>query len=146
MESDWPARRVIFTGQVVAKLEGATITADRMDVYLDEEGERVLRIVSTGNVKLVTGDGRHGTALRAEYDDAEQHVRLLGDAKVWFDESVVIEEKITVSLVEEGRGRDARCPAGAWREQSRYGSSSVSDMSMRSARLFHPLSGRGTAG
>jgi lipopolysaccharide transport protein LptA len=104
---------VIFTGQVEAKLEGATVTADRMEVYLDEKGERALRIVSVGNVKAVTDDGRRGTALRAEYDDEEQSILLLGDAKLWFDGSVVIGEKVTMFLEEDGRrGQPVQCPGG----------------------------------
>ena len=63
---------IIFTGNVVAKQENSVQTADRMEVYLDDKGERVIRIVSTGNVKIVTEDCRTGTAKRAEYYDDDQ--------------------------------------------------------------------------
>jgi hypothetical protein len=36
--------------------------ADRMEVYLDEKGDRILRTVSTGNVRIITKDCRTGTA------------------------------------------------------------------------------------
>ncbi len=92
---------VIFTGNVVAKQDNSTQTADRMEVYLDDKGERVVRIVSTGNVKIVTEDCRTGTARRAEYYDDEQRLLLLGDAKVWQDENVVTGEEIEMLLAED---------------------------------------------
>ena len=92
---------VIFTGNVVAKQDNSVQTADRMEVYLDDKGERVLRIVSTGNVKIVTEDCRTGTAKRAEYYDDDQRLLLLGDAKVWQEENVVTGEKITIWLAED---------------------------------------------
>lgn len=92
---------VIFTGNVVAKQDTSTQTADRMEVYLDDKGERVLRIVSTGNVKVVTEDCRTGTARRAEYYDEEQRLLLIGDAKVWQDDNVVTGEEIEIFLAEE---------------------------------------------
>lgn len=92
---------VIFTGNVVAKQDNSTQTADRMEVYLDENGERVLRILSIGNVKVVTEDCRTGTARRAEYYDDEQRLLLLGDAKVWQDENVVTGEEIEILLAED---------------------------------------------
>jgi lipopolysaccharide export system protein LptA len=92
---------VIFTGNVVAKQDNSTQTADRMEVYLDDKGERVLRIVSTGNVKVVTEDCRTGTARRAEYYDEEQRLLLIGAAKVWQDDNVVTGEEIEIFLAEE---------------------------------------------
>jgi len=92
---------VIFEGNVVAKQDNSVQTADRMEVYLDDKGERVLRIVSTGNVKIVTEDCRTGTAKRAEYYDDDQRLLLLGDAKVWQEENVVTGEKITIWLAED---------------------------------------------
>jgi lipopolysaccharide export system protein LptA len=102
---------VIFTGNVVAKQDNSTQTADRMEVYLDEKGERVLRIVSTGNVKIVTEDCRTGTARRAEYYDEEQRLLLIGEAKVWQDDNVVTGDEIEIFLAEDrstvkGGGRE----------------------------------------
>jgi lipopolysaccharide export system protein LptA len=111
MEASKKEGLVIFTGNVVAKQDNSTQTADRMEVYLDDKGERVLRIVSTGNVKIVTEDCRTGTARRAEYYDDEQRLLLLGDAKVWQDENVVTGEEIEILLAEDrstvkGGGRE----------------------------------------
>jgi lipopolysaccharide export system protein LptA len=101
MEASKKDGLVVFTGNVVAKQDNSVQTADRMEVYLDDKGERVLRIVSTGNVKIVTEDCRTGTARRAEYYDDEQRLLLLGDAKVWQDENVVTGEEIEIHLAED---------------------------------------------
>jgi lipopolysaccharide export system protein LptA len=92
---------VIFTGNVVAKQDNSVQTADRMEVYLDDKGERVLRIVSTGNVKIVTEDCRTGTARRAEYYDDDQRLLLIGDAKVWQEENVVTGDRIVLFLADD---------------------------------------------
>jgi lipopolysaccharide export system protein LptA len=92
---------VVFTGNVVARQNNSVQYADRMEVYLDEKGDRVLRIVSTGNIRIVTRDCRTATAKRVEYYDAEQRVELLGNARVWEADNVVTGEKITLYLNQE---------------------------------------------
>jgi lipopolysaccharide export system protein LptA len=92
---------VVFIGNVVAKQENSVQTADRTEVYLDDKGERVLRIVSTGNVKIVTEDCRTGTAKRAEYYDDDQRLVLIGDAKVWQEDNVVTGEEIEMFLADD---------------------------------------------
>lgn len=92
---------VVFDGNVVAKQDNSVQTADRMEVYLDDKGERVLRIVSTGNVKIVTEDCRTGTARRAEYYDDDQKLLLIGDAKVWQEDNVVTGEEIELFLADD---------------------------------------------
>jgi lipopolysaccharide export system protein LptA len=92
---------VVFVGNVVAKQDNSVQTADRMEVYLDDKGERVLRIVSTGNVKIVTEDCRTGTARRAEYYDDDQRLLLIGDAKVWQEDNVVTGEEIELFLADD---------------------------------------------
>ncbi|HEX2500399.1 MAG TPA: lipopolysaccharide transport periplasmic protein LptA [Methylomirabilota bacterium] len=92
---------VVFTGNVIAKQENSVQTADRMEVYLDDKGERVLRIISTGNVKIVTEDCRTGTARRAEYYDDDQKLLLIGDAKVWQEDNVVTGERVIMFLADD---------------------------------------------
>src|SRR4029079_6163916 len=70
---------VIFTGNVIARRDNSVQYADRMEVYLDEKGDRILRMVSTGNVRIITSDCRTGTARRAEYFDLDQRVVLSGN-------------------------------------------------------------------
>jgi lipopolysaccharide export system protein LptA len=92
---------VVFTGNVVARQNSSVQYADRMEVYLDEKGDRILRTVSTGTVKIVTRDCRTGTARRAEYHDLEQRVTLSGNARVWQDENVVSGDTITIFLSQD---------------------------------------------
>lgn len=92
---------VVFTGNVVATQNSSTQWADRMEVYLDDKGDRIVRTISTGNVRIITRDCRSGTAKRAEYYDAEQRVVLIGNARVWRDDNVVTGERITIFLAED---------------------------------------------
>ena len=92
---------VVFTGNVVAKQDTSVQNADRMEVYLDDKGERVLRIISTGNVKIVTEDCRTGTAKRVEYYDDDQKLLLIGDAKVWQEDNVVTGDRIVMYLADD---------------------------------------------
>jgi len=101
MEAVRKENLVIFTGNVVVKQDSSTQYADRIEVYLDDRGEKVGRILSIGNVKIVTEDCRTGTANRAEYYDDEQRVVLIDNAKVWDDENVVTGDRITIFLAED---------------------------------------------
>jgi len=91
----------IFTGNVVARQNNSVQYADRMEVYLDEKGDRISRTVSTGSVRIITRDCRTGTARRAEYYDLEQRMVLLGDARVWQEDNVVSGETITIFLSQD---------------------------------------------
>jgi lipopolysaccharide export system protein LptA len=92
---------VVFTGNVVARQNNSVQYADRMEVYLDEAGDKILRTVSTGAVRIVTADCRTGTASRAEYHDLEQRVVLIGNARVWQEDNVVSGETITIYLSQD---------------------------------------------
>ena len=92
---------VVFTGNVVVRQNNSVHYADRMEIYLDEKGDRIVRTVSTGTVKIVTRDCRTGTARRAEYFDIEQRVVLSGNARVWQDENVVSGDTITMFLAQD---------------------------------------------
>jgi len=92
---------IIFTGHVVARQNNSVQYADRIEVYLDEKGDKILRTVSTGNVRIVTRDCKTGTAKRAEYFDVEQRVVLIGDARVWQDDNVVSGDTITIFLAQD---------------------------------------------
>jgi lipopolysaccharide export system protein LptA len=92
---------VIFTGNVVARQSNSVQYADRMEVYLDEKGDRVLRTVSTGNVRIITSDCRTGTAARAEYHDLDQRVVLTGNARVWQEDNVVSGESIVIYIAQD---------------------------------------------
>lgn len=92
---------IVFIGNVVARQNNSVQYADRMEVYLDEKGDGVVRAISTGGVRIITRDCRTGTAKRAEYYDLEQRVVLIGDARVWQDDNVVSGDTITIYLSED---------------------------------------------
>lgn len=91
----------IFKGHVIARQNNSVQYADKMEVYTDSKTDRVERVVSTGNVRIVTRECRMGTADRAEYYDVEQRVVLIGNARVWRDADVVTGERITIYLAED---------------------------------------------
>lgn len=91
----------VFKGNVVAKQNNSVQYADRMEVYTDSKTDRIERVVSTGNVRIITRDCRMGTASRTEYYDAEQRVVLIGNARVWRGADVVTGERITIYLAED---------------------------------------------
>ncbi len=91
----------VFKGSVVAKQNNSVQYADRMEVYTDSKTDRIERVVSTGNVRIITRDCRMGTALRAEYYDGDQRFVLIGNARVWRDADVVTGDRITIYLAED---------------------------------------------
>jgi lipopolysaccharide export system protein LptA len=101
MERFGKASLVVFTGNVVARRDNSVQYADRLEVYMDEKGERVMRTVSTGSVRIITKDCRTGTAQRAEYFDLDQRVVLSGNARVWQDDNVVSGDTITIYVAQD---------------------------------------------
>jgi lipopolysaccharide export system protein LptA len=101
MERFGKASLVIFSGNVVARRDNSVQYADRLEVYMDEKGDRIMRTVSTGSVRIITKDCRTGTAKRAEYFDLDQRVVLSGDARVWQDENVVSGDTITIYVAQD---------------------------------------------
>jgi lipopolysaccharide export system protein LptA len=91
----------IFKGNVIARQNNSVQYADKMEVYTDSKTDRVERVVSTGNVRIITRDCRMGTAERAEYYDAEQRVVLIGNARVWRDADIVTGDRITIFIAED---------------------------------------------
>lgn len=92
---------IIFTGNVVARQNNSVQYADRMEVYLDEKGDKIVRTVSTGSVRIITKDCKTGTAKRVEYFDLEQRMVLIGNARVWQEDNVVTGDTITILLSQD---------------------------------------------
>jgi len=101
MERFGKASLVIFSGNVVARRDNSVQYAERVEVYMDEKGDRVLRTVSTGSVRIITKDCRTGTAQRAEYFDLDQRVVLIGNARVWQEDNVVSGDTITIWVAQD---------------------------------------------
>lgn len=91
----------VFKGNVVARQNNSTQWADRMEVYTDSKTDRIERVVSTGNVRIITRDCRMGTASRTEYYDVEERVVLIGNARVWKGNDIITGERITIYLAED---------------------------------------------
>lgn len=89
---------VIFSGNVIARHDSSVQYADRMEVYLDEKGDRIRRIVSTGTVRIVMRHGGEARARRAEYYDLRQRVVLRGDVRAWQGDNFVGGECIVIDL------------------------------------------------
>jgi lipopolysaccharide export system protein LptA len=92
---------IIFVGNVVARQNNSAQFADRMEVYLDEKGDRILRTIATGSVRIITRDCQTGIAKRAEYYDLEQRMVLIGSARVWQEDNVVSGDVITIFLSQD---------------------------------------------
>ena len=92
---------VVFSGNVIARQDSSVHYTDRMEVYLDEKGDRIERTVSKGNVRIITRDCKTGTAQRAEYFEVQKLVKLIGDARVWQEDNVVTGDEIEIYLSED---------------------------------------------
>lgn len=134
---------VIFTGNVVARQSGSVQYADRMEVYLDEKGDKVLRTVSTGAVRIATKDCKMGTARRVEYFDLEQRMVLIGNARVWQEDNVVTGETITIFLSQDRSvvqsGKQERVKAVFYQKPESSPPSSAPATSSASARPGDPV-------
>ncbi len=82
MTFDRQTQTFLFQEHVRVRRCDMTILCDRMRVFNDNEGQRVERIICTGNVRMQQG-ARRVTAERAEYFDGEQKLILTGKPKAW---------------------------------------------------------------
>ena len=73
---------MIFAGNVVAQHHDWLLSADRVEIYLDETGSRILTIIAIGNVRITASDCRKGIAGRAVYRVMDQRVVLSGNARL----------------------------------------------------------------
>ncbi len=94
---------VIFTGTVFAQQSNWRLEADRMEVYLDTKGVRVLQVTATGHVRAATSDCRQGKAERIEYFVQAERMALIGKAQLWWnhswgDQRVISREEIVILL------------------------------------------------
>jgi lipopolysaccharide transport protein LptA len=110
-------RLVIATGNVIARHSNSTQYADRMKIHLSETGDRIERVVLSGNVRVLTDDGWTATALRAEYEDRGRRVVLTCDASAGRGKSIIRGNSLAIylgldraSIVTE-EWREPECPA-----------------------------------
>jgi lipopolysaccharide transport protein LptA len=84
--------RARFVGNVVASNEQFTLTADRVDVFFNDNNE-VVRIVCNGNVNFKSED-IVAVANSAELDQSTKTIRMRGNVKVWQRENYLEGEYI----------------------------------------------------
>src|SRR5207248_2338584 len=68
---------VVFTGTVVARQNNSVQYADRMEVYLDESGDRIVRTVANGaDMRELKGRSRRGGHAEVVQDPQGRRQRL----------------------------------------------------------------------
>jgi lipopolysaccharide transport protein LptA len=93
------AHLVVFIGRVVARQYHWLLSAERLEVKLDQTGDRILRATATGHVRIWTSDCREGAAERAEYRALDERVVLSGGgARLWPSENSSIDDDIFIYL------------------------------------------------
>lgn len=100
MELRQKERLVVFTGAVSARRDDLSIQADRVEVKMQEKGEEVESIRSSGNVRIKKGEllasGREGI-----YDVGADLITLTGEPKVWRGRDAVEGERILLHISDE---------------------------------------------
>ena len=71
----------VFQDNVVAMQEGQTMTADRMEIYFDEEKKQIKQMICTGHVVMIRGENK-SFADKAVYDGVERRLTLSGRPKL----------------------------------------------------------------
>lgn len=90
----------LFEGNVIAKTEDMTIYSDRMMVYYTENGDKMDRIESSGNVKVLKGE-RTIVSKEATYYAEEEKVIFTGDPQAWEGDNKVTGTVITYFIKDE---------------------------------------------
>ncbi len=108
MDADQLGDKVTFTGDVVLKKEGMTLSSDSMVVFYSAPRKGISEIDASGNV-VVHKDGRVALANKAFYYSDEEKIVLTGDARIIENENQLGGERITLfmrndrSIVEGGK-------------------------------------------
>lgn len=97
MEADKFGDKVTFTGDVVLKKEGMTLSSDIMVVFYDAGSKSIREIEADGNV-VVRKEGREAHSNKASYFNREEKIVLTGDARINENENELGGEKITLFL------------------------------------------------
>jgi len=84
--------RIIYTGSVKLVRGSSVLKADKVVIFLTEEGKPV-KIVATGNVQY-SEPGRKATSRYAEYDLMQEVIILKGEAHVEEDNSILEADEI----------------------------------------------------
>jgi lipopolysaccharide export system protein LptA len=109
VEANQKQNVVTFKGNVVAKQENVTLSANMLAIYYDPVTKGIKTVVATGNVKIVQLE-RRATGQKATFHQDENKVVLDGEAVIREGENVIRGERVIYyvdeerSVVEGGRG------------------------------------------
>jgi len=85
--------KAVYKGNVVVKRGDLTIYANKMDIYMDKNGD-VKKIIATGNVRIYKSPDREGRGNKAIYDKEADTIVLIGNALLKQGKNVVEGDRI----------------------------------------------------
>jgi len=88
MDADNLSHKALFVGDVVAKSDGVTVYADRMEVFYSEETGQIIRIDYEGGVKMIKNK-RAIVSDRATYYGDEEKIDFRGDPRILEGDNLV---------------------------------------------------------
>jgi lipopolysaccharide export system protein LptA len=100
MEAEKLGDKIMFTGDVVLKKEGMTLSSDIMIVYYDTGSKNIREVEAHGNV-VVRKEGRVALSNDALYSQAEETIVLTGNASIFENENRIGGEKITLFMADD---------------------------------------------
>ena len=92
-------RQSIFTGDVVAKQGEMTLYTEKLIVFFQKKQDQVERLEALGGVRVIQLD-RIATAEKAIFQQEEETLVLIGNAKVKQGRNQIIGDEITLYLKE----------------------------------------------
>jgi lipopolysaccharide export system protein LptA len=109
VEGDQKKNLFIFKGNVVARQEDITLSANMVTIHYDPETRGIKTLVAQGNVKIVQQD-RRATGQKLTFQQDENKLVLEGDAVLREGENVIRGDRVIYyideerSVVEGGKG------------------------------------------
>jgi len=92
--------KAIYIGHVVVKRGDLTIYSNKLEVYLNDEGD-VEKIIAIGNVRIYKAPDREGRADKAIYSKKDDTIMLIGNALLKQGKNVVEGAKIIYHITKE---------------------------------------------
>jgi lipopolysaccharide export system protein LptA len=94
LEAEYDKKLITFIGNVEARQKEFTLYADRLVLFINDEGKEIEKIVAYGKVRMVQGN-RTATCREATYYYREGTVVMLGEPVVKEGENWVKGKRIT---------------------------------------------------
>lgn len=97
LEANLKSHIVIFSGNVVAKQGNVVLYCNKLTAYYDEKGKNIMKIVSTGDVKITRKD-MIATGSEAIFDNVDKLLTLSGSPRIWQTKNIIEGTKIIFYL------------------------------------------------